>query len=95
MQECCDVRNVQVPVDETSTISLKLLLIKKEGVFLESTPSVKPAKEMQEDSMFSLTEAEQRNDELEADPADIKEQLPRSRRKLLESPRSGAHPLYH
>ena len=75
LQESRDVRNIQVVMDETPTISLKLSLMDEEGVFLESTPSVKPAKEMREDLMLRLTEAEQKNDELETELAETKEQL--------------------
>ena len=75
LQESHDVHNFQVVMDETPAISLKLSLTDEEGVFLESTPSVKPAKEMREDLMLRLTEAEQKNDELETELAETKEQL--------------------
>ena len=71
LQENHDVRNVQVVMDETPAIPLKLSLMDEERVFLESTPSVKPAKKMREDLMLRLTEAEQKN-ELETELAEIK-----------------------
>lgn len=54
-------------MSETLNISLKLSLMDEEGVFLESTPSVKPVKE---DLALRLTEAEQKNDELETELAE-------------------------
>ena len=75
LQESRDVRNIQVVVDETPTISLKLSLMDEDGVFLESTPIVKPVKEMGEDLTLRLTEAEQKNAELQVELAETREQL--------------------
>ena len=68
-------RDVEVVVDETPTISLKLSLMDEDGVFLESTPIVKPIKEMGEDLTLRLTEAEQKNAELQVELAETREQL--------------------
>ena len=65
LQDSCDIHNVQVVVNETPTISLRLSLMDEEGVFLESTPIGKPVKEMEEGSRLRLAQAEQKNDELE------------------------------
>ena len=70
-------------MDETPTISLKVSLMDEDGVFLEFTPIVKPIKEMGEDLTLRLTEAEQKNAELQVELAGSN--LPSSRRKLLGS----------
>ena len=54
-------------MDEIPTISLKLSLMDEDGVFLKSTPIVKPVKETGQDLTLRLTEAEQKNAELQAE----------------------------
>ena len=75
LQSTRDVHNVQVVVEETQTISLKLSLMDDEGIFLESAPSTKPFKEPQDELRRRLAEVEQNNVELETELAKTKEQL--------------------
>ena len=81
LQESHDIHNIQVVVDETPTVSLKLSLMDEEGVFLESTPIVRPVKETEAGMGLRLTEAEQKNDELEMELAETKEQLAKEQKE--------------
>ena len=47
----------------------------EDGVFLESTPIVKPVNETGEDLTLRLTEAEQKNAELQAELVETRERL--------------------
>lgn len=66
LQESRDSANVQVVVDETASVTVKLSLMDDEGIFHEAAPFDKPAKGSQpdDDVLQRLTDAEQRNEEL-------------------------------
>ena len=83
LQESHDVHNVQVVVEEAQTVTLKLSLMDEGGVFLESTPSVRPARDskVQEDLRCQLSEAKRKNEELEVQLVETEERLAREQRE--------------
>ena len=66
LQESRDSAIVQVVVDETASVTVKLSLMDDEGIFHEAAPFDKPAKGSQpdDDVLQRLMDAEQRNEEL-------------------------------
>ena len=81
LQETRDSSNVQVVVDETASITVKLSLMDDEGIFHEAAPFDKPAKEPHpdDDVLQRLADAEQKNEQLTADLAAAQEKLDQER----------------
>ena len=79
LQEERQVTNIQVVVQETSTVSVRLSLLDKNEVFHDATPyqkeSVKLEPPEQEQLALKLAEIEQKNEELEAAMLQLQEQL--------------------
>ena len=89
LQETWDSANVQVVVDKTASITVKLTLMDDENIFHEASPFNKPAKEKQpdDDVLQRLADTEQ-NEQLTADLASAQESLTRSEQRLLDSKES-------
>jgi hypothetical protein len=81
LQETRESANVQVVVDETPSITVKLSLMDDEGIFHEAAPFDKPAKDSgpDDDVVQRLTDAERKNEELTADLTAAHESLNQER----------------
>ena len=77
LQDTRDSANVQVIVDESTSITVKLSLMDDEGIFHEAAPFDKPAKEPSpgDGVMQRLADAEQRSEELAVNLAAAQESL--------------------
>ena len=96
LQEDHDPLNVQVRVEETADMSVKLSLIDEEGVFLETGPDHKSTEGETDASTMEemLAEAERKNAELMTQLTALQDELAEEQEKsaqLQEELRSSAH----
>jgi hypothetical protein len=81
-----DVRNVQVVVNETTTVNVTLSLVDEVGVFLDVEPFQKELKEPseREETLQMLAEAEQRGFELQKELDEAREMLIKEQEKTAQ-----------
>ena len=86
LEEGHDVHNVQVVVDEATTVNVTLSLVDEEGVFLEVEPFQKEVKESSEseETLQKLAEAEQKGFELQRELDETRELLVKEQERTAQ-----------